>query len=229
MRLYQRVSTHLSYARTVYRDPALTARLTRLVARASGVIYGTRARTLRAVGRFFADDLPRRGVARPPLRRSSALACLFLPALAFGVWLANSDAALDAAGPDAVREAYLEEDFEDYYSSDPGGRSSPPRSRSTTSGWRSCAFAAGIVLLPARGPVILVINGANVGVAAGLFVAAGRGAASSSGLILPHGLLELTAVVVAGGAGLRMGWAIIAPGDRTRDRRRWPRRAGGRW
>jgi hypothetical protein len=33
---------------------------------------------------------------------------------------------------------------------------------------------------------------------------------------LPHGLLELTAVTIAGGAGLRLGWAIIAPGDRSR-------------
>jgi uncharacterized membrane protein SpoIIM required for sporulation len=28
--------------------------------------------------------------------------------------------------------------------------------------------------------------------------------------------LELTAIVIAGGAGLRIGWAVIAPGDRTR-------------
>ena len=32
------------------------------------------------------------------------------------------------------------------------------------------------------------------------------------GLILPHGLLELTAVFVAAGVGLRIGWAWIAPG-----------------
>ena len=32
------------------------------------------------------------------------------------------------------------------------------------------------------------------------------------GLILPHGLLELTAVFVAGGIGLRTGWAWVSPG-----------------
>ena len=36
------------------------------------------------------------------------------------------------------------------------------------------------------------------------------------GLILPHGLLELTAVFIAGGAGLRLGWTLIDPGDRLR-------------
>ena len=36
------------------------------------------------------------------------------------------------------------------------------------------------------------------------------------GLILPHGLLELTAVFVAAGAGLRLGWTVIDPGRRCR-------------
>ncbi|MCL2850458.1 MAG: stage II sporulation protein M, partial [Micrococcales bacterium] len=35
-------------------------------------------------------------------------------------------------------------------------------------------------------------------------------------LILPHGLLELTAVFVAGAAGLRIFWAWLAPGPRPR-------------
>jgi len=52
VKLYLRVSTHLSYARTYFRDPALTAALTGRVARSGAVVYGTRSRTLRAVGRF---------------------------------------------------------------------------------------------------------------------------------------------------------------------------------
>jgi uncharacterized membrane protein SpoIIM required for sporulation len=36
------------------------------------------------------------------------------------------------------------------------------------------------------------------------------------GLITPHGLLELTAVFVAAGVGLRVGWSWIDPGRRTR-------------
>ncbi|HEY8057579.1 MAG TPA: stage II sporulation protein M, partial [Acidimicrobiales bacterium] len=53
------------------------------------------------------------------------------------------------------------------------------------------------------------------GVAAGLFVAAGQ-SPKFLGLILPHGLLELTAISLAAAAGIQMGWALIAPGDRTR-------------
>ena len=38
------------------------------------------------------------------------------------------------------------------------------------------------------------------------------------GLILPHGMLELSAVFVAGGIGLRTGWAWVAPGALPRAR-----------
>ena len=36
------------------------------------------------------------------------------------------------------------------------------------------------------------------------------------GLILPHGLLELTAVFVAGGVGFRLFWSWVEPGDLSR-------------
>ena len=36
------------------------------------------------------------------------------------------------------------------------------------------------------------------------------------GLITPHGLIELTAVFVAAGVGMRLGWSVISPGDRPR-------------
>ena len=194
VKLYLRVSTHLSYARTFYRDPALTASLTGRVARSGAVVYGTRSRTLRAVGRFFAVTFP---AALWHVRHFVlvSVALLFVPALAFGIWIANSPAALEATGPEAVREAYVQEDFEDYYSSAPAAAFA---SQVFTNNVRVAilAFAGGIAfcLLTAA---ILIMNGAQVGVAAGLFVAVGE-APKFWGLILPHGLLELTAVCVAG-------------------------------
>jgi uncharacterized membrane protein SpoIIM required for sporulation len=36
------------------------------------------------------------------------------------------------------------------------------------------------------------------------------------GLLTPHGLLELTAVFLAGAAGMRLGWSVVSPGNRPR-------------
>ena len=58
VQLYQRASTHLSHARTQRADPALVARLTRLVANARGVLYGTRSRSLAGFARFFTTSFP---------------------------------------------------------------------------------------------------------------------------------------------------------------------------
>ncbi|MCU1460815.1 MAG: putative rane protein [Acidimicrobiales bacterium] len=212
VRLYQRVSTHLSVARTSYRDPALVAQLSRLVARSGAVIYGTRARTVRALGRFFAFVFPaavwhnRRFVA-------AAAALTFLPAIAFGTWIANSPKALDATGPKAVRDEYVHQRFEDYYRDRPAAAFAlQVQTNNVQVGFM--AFALGIAFcIPAA--LLLAFNGANLGFAAGLFAAAGEQGKFWS-LIIPHGLLELSAVVLAGAAGLRLGWTIIEPGDRTR-------------
>jgi uncharacterized membrane protein SpoIIM required for sporulation len=66
-------------------------------------------------------------------------------------------------------------------------------------------------------PVIYLLfqNILNVALTGALMVGHGRGALFF-GLILPHGLLELTAVFVAAGAGLRLFWSWIEPGPRTR-------------
>jgi uncharacterized membrane protein SpoIIM required for sporulation len=63
--------------------------------------------------------------------------------------------------------------------------------------------------------VILWLNAVNLGVGAGLMAAAGR-LDVFLGLVTPHGLLELTAVFVAAGTGLRLGWTVIDPGGRRR-------------
>lgn len=208
--LYQQVSTHLSLARTVYREPALTARLTQLTARAAALVYGTRTRTWRALGDFFTTTFPAAlWHARAFIAVATAL--FLIPAALLALWLPRSPAVLDAVAPQELRETYPEE-FENYYSENP---SAVFAATVTTNNIQVgfMAFAAGIAFCVLTA-LVLLLNGANLGFAAGLLAAAGE--LPRLWLILPHGLLELTAVFVAGGAGLRLGWTLIDPGDRLR-------------
>jgi uncharacterized membrane protein SpoIIM required for sporulation len=210
--LYQRVSAHLSHARSRYRDPDLNARLSGILGEARVVIYRRRGSVLSSVGRFFTETFP---AAVWVSRRYVAVAAVlvFGPALAMGVWLYNSPAALDAAVPPEVQELVAQEQFADYYRSD---------AAQNFAGYVTVnniqvaffAFALGVIPLVGTG-YVLASNGLNLGVMAAVMHRAGEGT-QFWGLLLPHGLLELTAITVAGAAGLRLSWALIAPGDRTR-------------
>ena len=212
VKLYQRTAAQLSYARRYYDDPGLIARLTTLVAAANAALYGVRPLSIRGLTRFFTETFP---AAVWYARRSvlAAAVLMFVPAILFGAWIATSPRALDVAIPREEQEALLQSEFENYYSSTPAGEFST-RVLVNNIQVSFLAFAGG-VLLCAGTAVILVQNGINVGIAGGLFVHATQ-AGKFFGLILPHGLLELSSVTIAGAAGLRLGWAIIAPGDRPR-------------
>jgi uncharacterized membrane protein SpoIIM required for sporulation len=210
--LYQRASSHLSYARTYFRDPVLTARLTSLVGRANAVVYGSRKRSVRSIGAFFTRTFP--AVVWESRRFIAVSAALFfVPAIVVGTWLAHSPKAIDAVGSAALRQTYVNHDFAAYYRSQPSAQfAAKVQTNNITVAF--LAFAGGIT-----GCVLTVFalaqNGASVGMAGGLFANAHK-LPVFFGLILPHGLLELTSVVIAGGAGLRLGWALISPGDRSR-------------
>jgi uncharacterized membrane protein SpoIIM required for sporulation len=61
----------------------------------------------------------------------------------------------------------------------------------------------------------LVHNGLSIGAVFGYVTAQGAGANIAT-FCIGHGSLELGAIVLAGGAGLSLGWAIVAPGELTR-------------
>ena len=75
-------------------------------------------------------------------------------------------------------------------------------------------FAAG--LLFGLGSVFfLIFNGLIIGAVSGHLTEIGYGQTFWS-FVIGHGAFELTAIALAGAAGLQLGWALIAPGQLTR-------------
>ena len=211
LRLHRAAATHLAQARELG-DAALIQRLTSLVAASQARLERRRPRPSRVLRRFFSETFPaavwfhRRYIV-------VAGALFFTPAVLVAAWMATSSDALEASAPASVREAYLERDFENYYSSDPAAQFATEVFINNIQ-VAILAFAVGILLcIPTAW--VLIQNGALIGLAAGLFTAAGRWQ-HFWGLITPHGLLEVSAILVAGAAGFGLGWAVIAPGDRPR-------------
>lgn len=212
--LYQRAATHLSIIRATAPDPALISRLSTLVARARATVTGTPSPTWREIGTFFARRLP---AAIYLSRRwwAGTAAVFLLVSTAIAAWLAtNPTARATIAAPEEIRAMTRPGGhFESYYSS--GSAASFAAQVWTNNAWVAAGALLLGVLLGVPVVMILVVNATNLGVAAGLMVAAGRGEVFF-GLIAPHGLLELTAVFVAAGTGLRLGWTVIDPGGLPR-------------
>jgi uncharacterized membrane protein SpoIIM required for sporulation len=75
-------------------------------------------------------------------------------------------------------------------------------------------FATG-VLFGLGSVFFLVYNGLVTGAVVGFVINAGAGANIGT-FICGHAPFELTAIVVSGAAGMRLGWALLETGGRTR-------------
>ena len=213
VQLYQRAATHLSTIRSTTPDPALVGRLSSLVARARATVTGTRAPAWREAALFFTRRFPA-AVYRTRYWWLSTAAVFVAVSTALGVWIARTPSVQGTiAAPDEIRELTRPGGlFESYYSNEPAG--SFAAQVWTNNAWVAAgSLALGILIVPVV--YMLVQNAVNVAIAGGLMAAAGR-LDIFFGLITPHGLLELTAVFIAAGAGLRLGWTLIDPGRRRR-------------
>jgi len=210
--LYQRAATHLSVVRSRLPDPSLVARLSRLVLTARAAVTGGQTFSWAAVGRFFTHGFPL--VVYRARRWWIGTAAIFIAvSVFFGVWFGSHPESLSILLSDDRARQIVDDDFERYYSE----YFAPNFAAQvwTNNAWVAAqSFAGGILLLPAI--YVLFGNALNLGLMGGLMVSRGR-ADIFFGLIAPHGLLEMTAIFVAAGLGLRIGWSAIAPGpDLTR-------------
>ncbi|MCP2045985.1 UNVERIFIED_ORG: putative membrane protein SpoIIM required for sporulation [Paenarthrobacter nicotinovorans] len=212
LRLYQTVSGHLSLIRSVAPETGLSSSLSAALAQARTRFTGARSNFMEDLARFFVISLPAAFYRVRWLTLWCGLAFTVVGA-AYAFWIGTSPDALRAVfGSDERVQRYVEEDFIDYYSENPAA--SFAGAVWTNNAWISAqAVAFGITGFWV--PYILFMNAQGVGVAAGVFLATGKIDVFFS-YILPHGLMELTAVFIACAAGLRIFWAMVRPGPRTR-------------
>ena len=218
--LYRATLSSLSVARTISLDKALVGYLESLVGRAYFVVYGTRQRLRRQLADFFLWKLP-----------STIRKAKWHILVAFIITVAGTVAAYSLTRGDA-----------DYYYSFVGDMAQGRTPASSTTELRDglyhsesmsgvlstfaselfshnsriaiLAFALGFV---AGIPTVLLLfyNGLTLGAFVALYTSRGLGL-DIWGWLLPHGVTELSAVFLAGGAGLMLGHGLVFAGSKPR-------------
>jgi uncharacterized membrane protein SpoIIM required for sporulation len=209
--LYRSAAADLAYARRRYPGDPVVARLEALVTRARGAMYGRPASRARA-GEFVAAGYWQRVRG---LRWELVLAiAVLVGACAAGLLWAEHDvgAALGVV-PAGLRPTESHHFNPDQISAAVSGELSSEIITNNILAM-SLAFAGGI-FLGIGSIAALTYNGLLIGVIGGLLAQDGQ-TGRFFVYILPHGVLELSCIVVGAAAGLRMGMAIVSPGRATR-------------
>jgi len=210
-RLYRATVADVALARREFPGDPVLDRLEPLALRARHLIYSERARgnTLR---QFFAREYWREIVTNRRLLAIS-LTAMFAPTLFAGVWAVVDPGAAIGLIPSAYRAAASP--HVRHLSVGPSTQAAFASSIYTHNITVTFfTFASGITL--GLGTLaLLAYNGLLLGALGGLTIQAGTFSVFVR-YIVPHGLLELSCVSIAGVAGLRLARALIEPGLRPR-------------
>src|SRR2546423_4534336 len=211
-RLDRTASSDLAVPRREFALDAATERLNDLVAAAHALVYSEAPTSGRRLRRFFLHELPAsvRANSRFTAVSLAAFAIPLLATFAIGLLLPEIAAtALPAETRQHLAERRLWPDIPEGYRPLMGPLIIVNNVRVAV-----VAFAGGLTA-GALTLYLLVANGAFLGTV----LAVVQGYGLSGGLLTftaAHGPLELSCIVLSGGAGLRLAWALLRPGDRSR-------------
>jgi uncharacterized membrane protein SpoIIM required for sporulation len=214
---YRRICQHLALARDREYSPDLVDRLNRLALRGHHLLYGARGRRGARALEFLAAGFPR--LVREERTLVIAAACLFFAPFFLLVFALQSfpDFVYYLLPPDALAK------FQEMYN--PANTRLGMRDADDNVAmfgyyiWNNVkigfqTFAGGIAF--GLGSVFyLVSNGVLIGAIAGYLTQIGYGTTFWS-FVSGHSAMELVAIVLSGAAGLRLGGALVAPGQRSR-------------
>jgi uncharacterized membrane protein SpoIIM required for sporulation len=216
--LYRRACEHLALARARSYPRYLLDRLEKLTSDAHQVIYQRREFGLGRIKRAALYDFPRAVRANAAYVWLST-ALFMVPTLLVG-WLVYQSPELILSVVDAGTAAQFEEMYSD-------SATSIGALRTADTDWAMFGFYiknnigisfqcfAGGIFAGIGSLFFLIFNGVFGGAVAGYLTARGLSSTFYS-FVVTHSAFELTAIILSGAAGLRLGHSLLAPGRNTR-------------
>ncbi|MCI0994611.1 stage II sporulation protein M [Pseudomonas corrugata] len=217
---YRRLCQHLALAQARGYSSLLVDTLQQLALRGHQQLYRDRSRPSASLSAFILAGFPR--LVREQWRFVLAASLMFLGSLV-GIGL------LVYLVPDLVYSVLDAEEVSQIRSMyDPtAGHLGRSIERAASEDWAMFGyyimhnigiafqtFASGM-MFGLGSAFFLFFNGLTIGAVAGYLTQIGSGGTFWS-FVIGHGAFELTAITLAGAAGLQLGWALIAPGRLTR-------------
>lgn len=191
-------------------DPLVDALVARLVAARRRLLSLDRPRP--RIVHFVTTGYWRRVRERPGILLVSFL-FLMVPWMLASVWATKEPAKARGLVPSGA-SSVVQRDSADFGLS--AGQKAEVSSAIFTNNISVAFMAFALGIAGGIGAMMLLgYQGVVLGATFGLTIHVGN-AAALFGFVFPHGVLELSCIIVAGAAGMRMGWAVVAPGHRTR-------------
>jgi uncharacterized membrane protein SpoIIM required for sporulation len=217
--LYRAALSSLSVARATSLDHSLIDYLEALSTRAYFFVYGARASLRERLTQFFVSGWP--AAVRSLWRETLVSLAITALATLVGYLLVQQDSSwyavlvsnADGRDPTASTK-FLHDGLYDGANAKHGLALTAAYVFQNNAGVAIWAFALGFAFcIPTI--FLLIENGLMLGAFFALYVSRGLGF-QLGGWLFIHGATELFAVVLGGAAGLKIGWSVIFPGERTR-------------
>jgi uncharacterized membrane protein SpoIIM required for sporulation len=210
--LYRAVASDLALARRDYPGQRVTLFLNQLLTRTHSAIYQQDVTDLRQVARYFTHTLP--NTFRQTWLFTLAAFLLFMIPAFVGYRLAYADP--NVAEPLGLSEQRAMLANHDIWTNIPVSQRPYASAFIMSNNIRITILAfGGGVTWGLFSAYVLATNGLTVGAVLGLAAHYDMGQ-TLFGFMLAHGVLELSVVFLAGGAGLQLGWALLNPGRYSR-------------
>jgi uncharacterized membrane protein SpoIIM required for sporulation len=213
-RIYRRTASDLAIARAESRDPRLVNYLNSLVIRAHGRIYRADAQGGKRIRRYFTHDLPQ------TFRRTWRYTFISFAVFALFAGLSFVGTKYDpefselVGVPSTFRETKIE--TKTHWWESLNDQNQVGASAIMTNNIQVTIYTFAFGALAGIGTLFyLAFNGANMASVLTLTYQAGFGNDLVT-FMVAHGVVELSCIFIAGGAGLLIGSAMIMPGDLTR-------------